>query len=622
MMHVKPPRPALAFRAGITGARDLAPGRVETLSRHVRDVLALIRQELAALGADPETASAYGLARGQAVQPALRFLSPLARGADRLGAKAALAESYALYVPMPFPRAQYEQDFTEPADLAEFRALLDQASAGWLELDGDREAARGSAYEAVGRTVVRNCDLLLAIWDGELDGNGRGGTAETVRYAASTGVPIWWLHATRDVPPIWLADIQDLRDPRPLSTSPEQALREALGALIRPPRPSRRRRSGVTEHIAHAGRGHEVTPMAEYFARPAPPSANPLWRAHDVFMGLLAGPIAPSPSPRHPRAEMPEDPVAAFWLARFQPADRLAVQYADRYRSGFVWTFLFATLSVVFGAASLLAPGSAVREAWIAVFGGAELLMLLAVLTLVVRGIREDWHEHSIEFRLLAELCRKQQMLGPLGWTLPIVDVRGMTDAAAIAETPVPERGEWVAWLFAADQRAAPLPTGALADTAHGPLRRAILDELIADQLGYHGNRAVRHGHAGHRLAVWGEACFFTIFLVLLVKLCLSLTPHGIAYTWPLGLLATILPALSAAFVGIRAYSEAPLLAVQSRHMVAALNAARGRVERLGASRPLLSQDLGAEAASVATIMLQDLDGWARLFRVKTLEAG
>jgi hypothetical protein len=243
------------------------------------------------------------------------------------------------------------------------------------------------------------------------------------------------------------------------------------------------------------------------------------------------------------------------------------------------------------------------------------------VLTLVVRGIREDWHEHSIEFRLLAELCRKQQMLGPLGWTLPIVDVRSMNDAAVSGDV-VPERGEWVAWLFAADQRAAPLPTGTLSDTAHGPLRRAILDDLIADQLSYHGTRALRDGHAGHRLAVIGETCFFLIFLVLLVKFCLALTDHGAATTWPLGLLATILPVFSAAFVGIRAYSEAPLLAVQSRHMVAALKAARSRVERLGASRPLLSQDLGAEAAAVATIMLQDLDGWARLFRVKSLEAG
>jgi hypothetical protein len=45
-------------------------------------------------------------------------------------------------------------------------------------------------------------------------------------------------------------------------------------------------------------------------------------------------------------------------------------------------------------------------------------------------------------------------------------------------------------------------------------------------------------------------------------------------------------------------------------------------VERLDTTRPLVSQDLGAEAAAVATLMLQDLDGWARMFRVKLVEPG
>lgn len=38
--------------------------------------------------------------------------------------------------------------------------------------------------------------------------------------------------------------------------------------------------------------------------------------------------------------------------------------------------------------------------------------------------------------------------------------------------------------------------------------------------------------------------------------------------------------------------------------------------------RVLVSQDIGSEAALVATLMLQDLDGWARLFRVKAMEPG
>jgi hypothetical protein len=34
----------------------------------------------------------------------------------------------------------------------------------------------------------------------------------------------------------------------------------------------------------------------------------------------------------------------------------------------------------------------------------------------------------------------------------------------------------------------------------------------------------------------------------------------------------------------------------------------------------MAAQDLGAETDAVATLMLQDLEGWARLFQVKPLE--
>jgi hypothetical protein len=86
------------------------------------------------------------------------------------------------------------------------------------------------------------------------------------------------------------------------------------------------------------------------------------------------------------------------------------------------------------------------------------------------------------------------------------------------------------------------------------------------------------------------------------------------------GVLAVALPGLSAASIGLRAYAELQLLAEQSRHMKAELERAQSRVNRLDPARAMVSQDLGAEAAAVAILMLQDLEGWARLFRVKGME--
>src|ERR1035441_6670999 len=115
---------------------------------------------------------------------------------------------------------------TAAEDLTEFRKLLDCAKA-WVALDGAHAPAgstgpdslAGHAYEGVGRFVVRHSDVMIAVWDGKA-GNGRGGTAEIVRYAAGAGVPVWWIHATEKTEPVWLADVQDLRDPKSASTSP------------------------------------------------------------------------------------------------------------------------------------------------------------------------------------------------------------------------------------------------------------------------------------------------------------------------------------------------------------------------------------------------------------------
>ncbi len=170
----------------------------------LREVLGQTKAIILNLSKDEAVASFYAPGdRNQPAPPLLRFLSPLARGADRLAAEIALDLGYELYVPMPFPQAEYEKDFTgidpakEPSapelsadeDLAEFRALLQRAGDDWLSLDGDHKSEMNRAYESVGRFVVRHSDLLIAIWDGEHEGGGRGGTAEIVRYAASVGAP-------------------------------------------------------------------------------------------------------------------------------------------------------------------------------------------------------------------------------------------------------------------------------------------------------------------------------------------------------------------------------------------------------------------------------------------------
>jgi hypothetical protein len=119
-----------------------------------------------------------------------------------------------------------------------------------------------------------------------------------------------------------------------------------------------------------------------------------------------------------------------------------------------------------------------------------------------------------------------------------------------------------------------------------------------------------------------GEIFFTLVLLVVIAKFCLLIrSPEAAGWLATLGLAGAILPALSAAFVGIRAYAELELLADQSDLMLRTMRKARAQIMELDPAAPLASQALGRALAAVATRMLEDLQGWARLFRVKSVEA-
>jgi hypothetical protein len=118
----------------------------------------------------------------------LRAFTSLAAGADQLVATELLRAGGRLHVIVP--SRNYEQTFAAGEDLAGFRSLLDAAHAV-TRLDYAEPSEE--AFLAAGKSVVDNCDVLLAVWDGK-PARGLGGTADVVRYARDTGkaVSIVW----------------------------------------------------------------------------------------------------------------------------------------------------------------------------------------------------------------------------------------------------------------------------------------------------------------------------------------------------------------------------------------------------------------------------------------------
>jgi hypothetical protein len=111
----------------------------------------------------------------------LTLLSPLADGADRFVAKIFLEKQskhnqLTLIVPQPFNSERYLQDFDEVSTL-EFIKLRNQALKNFSVTPSTQ-----SGYLDVGRYVVNHSDILLALWDGTINGK-IGGTADVVDYA-------------------------------------------------------------------------------------------------------------------------------------------------------------------------------------------------------------------------------------------------------------------------------------------------------------------------------------------------------------------------------------------------------------------------------------------------------
>jgi len=139
----------------------------------------------------------------------LTCISALAEGADRIVARHVLTRTGArLIVALPLPESDYINDFASEGSRAEFFSLLHRAQQ---VVQMPSTATRDEAYEAAGKHVVNNSDVLITIWDGQ-GAQGRGGTSEIVARARERGIPVAWVHAGNRDPathlPTSLADDQ------------------------------------------------------------------------------------------------------------------------------------------------------------------------------------------------------------------------------------------------------------------------------------------------------------------------------------------------------------------------------------------------------------------------------
>ncbi|MFC3099020.1 hypothetical protein [Alteraurantiacibacter palmitatis] len=146
-----------------------------------------------------------------------RVISALAPGADQIAARAALlADDWQLHAILPFglndytriaQAALHQRQADAGAEAAMTQAQIGAATAAIAELAGKAAAVSSpedwlpagragddhddpdARYAALGRALVREADLLIAVWDGQAP-RGPGGTGEVVADALARGVPV------------------------------------------------------------------------------------------------------------------------------------------------------------------------------------------------------------------------------------------------------------------------------------------------------------------------------------------------------------------------------------------------------------------------------------------------
>lgn len=571
--RTSPPRAPLAFRVGVLGHRParLGAANLAQLTGTLGAILAAVKDEVLAFKSS-ENAWLYDDA-----EPILRAISPLAEGTDRIFAEQALVLGFELCCITPFPVPLYEQDFApgkalESNSLARFRTLLDRAETRF-ELDGTHANAP-AAYGAGGRVVLNQSDILIVVWDGERR-NKRGGTEETFDEARRLGLPVIWVDAS--APHAWR--LLSAQTPLPMlppgqRVAPDgsgsvQAVRKWVREILELPELAG---GGLTpdDHEASHRSTHREVALRRFYAERQPRRVfSVLWKIFQNVVGDGKWPklrFRTEDFEKSVESEWPRDRSAplAQVIDDLRPyyawSDKLAVVYADRYRSAYLLVYLLAAVAV--GLALLPVGMDFIVEHFARECNFIELVSIVAILVIVHWGRRRLWHERFLDYRLAAELVRHLRVVAPMGgrWPIPQIPAHWATYGQPAAS--------WMVWYVRAVERWLQLPS-AVVDSRYIDAHLSELGRAVGGQVDFHqatNRRGARIEHRLHGVADW-------LFSLTIVACAIHLAIHDWSehsrpgWIKPLMLVFVcgFFPALGAALAAIMNQAEFRRLANRSK---------------------------------------------------------
>ncbi len=596
--------PRLHLTVGITGHRPprLPDARLEALQVSVGLVLARIS----------ETLSAVQRTHSQVLStqpPCLRLMTALAEGADTLAAHAALQRNWQMDACLPFPAEDYATDFAEGPARACFEHLLTQATSV-MSLHGTRDAP-SAAYEAVGRVVLDQSDILLALWDGD-PARGRGGTAQVVAEAVARHIPVIHIDVSNGRSGIEGAELlwtglSDLDFEQPaLDTVPRAPAAAVLASVVK----------ALTEPPANVIDQLMLRRfLREGVSQRMPALPLPMLLALTGVRGLRRRDLR-TPSPEACAQQLGErlagisdtgrhaQRLHERMLPRYGLADAAGAYFAQLFRSGYIANFSLAAVAVTLALSGLVAPAFKLQLI------AGELMVILLILGNTRVGRRAGWHARWLDYRHLAEQLRVASIGSLLG------DL-GLRDAGTDGGAVPPG---WVRWYARATTRELGLPQVVVDQDYLARVRQAALS-MIEDQGAYHQSNAGQMHTLDHRLHRLGALLFAATAgacAAWIAAKLLGLGANGgmVDMTITVTVLTAVLPAMGAALYGIRMQGD--FNGVAERSKVTATRLAtlhRGLIDD-----PLDFQRLQSRLHRLAEVMLADLSHWRTTYQARPLD--
>lgn len=526
----------------------------------------------------------------------LTVVSALAEGADRLVVNEVLQKKdfdrTRLICVLPVSEENlnvYRADFESDESRQEFDHLYECA---WQVLEPGKgvvpprasKERREAGYLWAGQEVVRNSDVVIAIWDGQAS-RGMGGTADLIR---------------------WMRD-QDIRSASPApspATGPRSARAVLASALFGPPEPelSVIGAQGPLRIIVKTNAGHRVEVDEKPPYKLAADAAKK--RLEDDLTSLVefnnrhleVDPSAAQNMDSLAPAQYREDwPHLRRIVEQIGPPLNRADQAAMGAQRNFVWFSygLFgctALATIVAALQAVVFPGL-----WELTIG--ELVLLIASVAIVyAERVWKNNNRHWFVYRFLAERLRSAFYLLAVG-RVPKVefDIGGSEKK--------PGQNDWVRRAFMTVLAEDDIRHHSL-DEDSDTLNSLIRGHWIGGQVDYFdrtSKKLMRKHYAVRRLlyGVLGAT------IVAAVLHSLRIWPLRSGGTQALVICAIGLPAVAAALSNVRSIREFRHHSYRYARMAAIL---RWHLQRSG--DPSGIDDLGALAVEVDDLLTEDLNEW------------